>query len=213
MVLKRFNLPSSPPLTRGSGKERIWGKWICLERFFGATPVWVVWKSAVQFMGQQWQLDLLAIMFMDTPAIQFGRVRTANTNQQWWYYLADTARSQPRHESAGGTKARRNTRRSSWLCLCLQSEDQWRYKTNKRCTHSSVSKPSSASTTICQVLFIPLPNIMCPPWVLPQYLFCLHMWLCLSWHLCQSAQVWGSRKKLRYTTRSFVLFLNFFLLS
>ena len=58
-VLKCFNLPSSPPPTRGSGKERIWGKWTCLERFFGATPICVVWKSAVQFTGQQWQLDPL----------------------------------------------------------------------------------------------------------------------------------------------------------
>jgi hypothetical protein len=31
MGFKCFNLPSSPPPTRGSGKERIWGKWTCLE--------------------------------------------------------------------------------------------------------------------------------------------------------------------------------------
>jgi hypothetical protein len=31
MVLKCFNLLSSLPLTRGSGKERIQGKWTCLE--------------------------------------------------------------------------------------------------------------------------------------------------------------------------------------
>ena len=49
MVLKRCNLPCSSVPTRGSGKERIWGKWTCLERFFGAMPVCVVWKSAVQF--------------------------------------------------------------------------------------------------------------------------------------------------------------------
>jgi hypothetical protein len=51
MVLKHFNLPSSPPPTKGSRKERIWGKWTCLERFFGATPICVVWKLAVQFTG------------------------------------------------------------------------------------------------------------------------------------------------------------------
>jgi hypothetical protein len=52
-VLKCFNLPSNPPPTRGSGKERIQvgGKWTCLERFFGAVPVCVVWKLAVQFTG------------------------------------------------------------------------------------------------------------------------------------------------------------------
>jgi hypothetical protein len=31
MVFKHFNLPFSPPPTRGSGKERIQGNWICLE--------------------------------------------------------------------------------------------------------------------------------------------------------------------------------------
>jgi hypothetical protein len=60
IVLKCFNLPFTPPLTRGSGKERIRGKWTCLERFFGATPVCVVWKLAFQFIGQQQQLDPLA---------------------------------------------------------------------------------------------------------------------------------------------------------
>ena len=60
VVLKLFSLPFNPPPTRGSGKERIQGKWTCLERFFGATPVCVVWKSAVQFTGQQQQLDPFA---------------------------------------------------------------------------------------------------------------------------------------------------------
>jgi hypothetical protein len=51
MVLKCFNSPFSLPLTRGSGKERIWGKWTYSERFFGATLICVVWKSSVQFIG------------------------------------------------------------------------------------------------------------------------------------------------------------------
>jgi hypothetical protein len=45
MILKHFNLPYSPPPTRGSGKERIQEKWTCLERFFGATPACVVRKE------------------------------------------------------------------------------------------------------------------------------------------------------------------------
>jgi hypothetical protein len=48
LALKHFNLPCNLPPTRGSGKERILGKWTCLERFFGATPVFVFWKSEVQ---------------------------------------------------------------------------------------------------------------------------------------------------------------------
>jgi hypothetical protein len=39
---------------------------------------------------------------MDISAVQFGRVEIAYTNQQQWYYLAETARPQPWHESAGG---------------------------------------------------------------------------------------------------------------
>lgn len=52
MVLKHFNLPSSPAPTRGSGKERIREKWTCLERIFEANLIYVVRKSAVQFTGQ-----------------------------------------------------------------------------------------------------------------------------------------------------------------
>jgi hypothetical protein len=61
MDLKCFNLPCSPPPTRGSEKERIReeggalgvgrAEWTCLERFFGAIPICVVWKSVIQFTG------------------------------------------------------------------------------------------------------------------------------------------------------------------
>jgi hypothetical protein len=78
MVLKLFNLPHNQSPTRGSGKERIQGRWICLERIFGATPICVVWKSTVQFTGQQ----VVAASsthkhLMDTPIVQFGRVQLA----------------------------------------------------------------------------------------------------------------------------------------
>ena len=74
MVLKCFNLPCSPPPTRGRGKERIQGKGKCLERFFGATPIGV-WKSGVQLTGEQ--LDPLA----NASGIhQFSRSWVANTS-------------------------------------------------------------------------------------------------------------------------------------
>jgi hypothetical protein len=38
---------------------------------------------------------------MNTPAIQFSSVES--DEQQWWHDLAETARPQPRHESARGT--------------------------------------------------------------------------------------------------------------
>jgi hypothetical protein len=51
MVLKRFNFSFTPPPTRGSGKERIQGKWTSFKRFFETTPIYVVWKWAIQFTG------------------------------------------------------------------------------------------------------------------------------------------------------------------
>ena len=59
MVLKCFNLPFIPPPSRDSGKERIQGKWTCLERFFEGTPIFVR-KSVVQNTGQPQQLSLPA---------------------------------------------------------------------------------------------------------------------------------------------------------
>jgi hypothetical protein len=103
-----------------------------LERFFGGTSFCVVFKSAVHFT--------------DAPAVQFSRVRIANTKQQRWHYLAEIARLPPWDESAGRT--RRNVRRSSWLCLFHRSEDQGRLKANKHCLASSIRKPSSASVTV-----------------------------------------------------------------
>jgi hypothetical protein len=44
-------------------------------------------------------------------SIQFSRIRRANMNQQWWHYLVETARPQPQHQSAGGTRATRNAKK------------------------------------------------------------------------------------------------------
>jgi hypothetical protein len=56
MVLKCFNLTLAhhPPEVmekKGCGMWGVGRKWTCLERFFGATPICVVWKLAVQFIG------------------------------------------------------------------------------------------------------------------------------------------------------------------
>jgi hypothetical protein len=141
MVLKHFNYPCSPSAIRGSGKERIRGKWAPLERFFGATV-----SSGNQFSSQVKQAAAAHSTgkhFTDAPAVQFYRVGIGDTNQQWWYYLAETARPQPQLESAGRT--RRNARGSSQPCLSQGSEYQQRLETSKHCTASSISKPSSAS--------------------------------------------------------------------
>ena len=86
--------------------------------------------------------------FTDTPAVQFSSVRIANTNQQQWHYLAETARPQPQLKSAGGTRAK-----SSPLCLSQGSKDQQTHKTNKHCTASCTSKPSSVSITLWSPIY------------------------------------------------------------
>jgi hypothetical protein len=53
MVLKCFNLLFSLPPTRSSEEERTQGNGY-------ATPVYAIRKSAVQFTGQQQQIDPLA---------------------------------------------------------------------------------------------------------------------------------------------------------
>lgn len=101
MVLECCNLSCSPPEVV---EERIWvlwgsipkdmgfvGEYTCLESFFGATSIYVVWKLAIQFTGWQamaaWSTRK---HFMDTPAVQFGRVGIASINQQQWHYLSIT---------------------------------------------------------------------------------------------------------------------------
>jgi hypothetical protein len=83
MVLKCFNLPWSPPPSRGSGKGRLWGKWTYLERFFGATHICVVYKSAVQFTSlQAAATPSTRKHFTDTSAVQFDRVRFSSNKLQ-----------------------------------------------------------------------------------------------------------------------------------
>jgi hypothetical protein len=78
MVHKHFNVPCNPPPTRSNGKERIWEKLTCLERFFGATPTCVVWKSAVQFEGRQAvAAQSTHRHFTGKLVVQFGKVRLA----------------------------------------------------------------------------------------------------------------------------------------
>ena len=81
MVLKCFNLPSSPPPTRGSGKERIQGKWTCLGI--------VLWSNFhLYFLEISSSVHRSATApqstpkhLMDKPADLFYRVGLANLNQ------------------------------------------------------------------------------------------------------------------------------------
>ena len=83
--------------------------------------------------------------FMDTPAVQFSRVRIVNTNQPRWHDLAETARPQPnQHESAGGTRI---SREASVLCSAslnevkIREDEDWRQR--------SVAKPARQASRRC----------------------------------------------------------------
>ena len=140
----------------------------------------------------------------DTPAVQFSNAKIAHTNQQWWRHIAETARPQPWHKSARGT--RKDARRSSQLSFFQWSEDLWRWETSKCCTAICTSKLSSVNVTVHRLLFILPLNIKCPPQVLPQHVYYLSMWVCLSWH--HSANQPESSEAARnreHTTRRFLV--------
>lgn len=111
MVLKCFNLPSSPPPTRGSGKERIQVKWTCLEM--------VLWRksclhcqeisSSVHWPAAAAPLENTSWMHQQSSSVVSGE-------QQRWPGLAGVARPQPQYKSAERT-------RSSQLCLSVK----WKY--------------------------------------------------------------------------------------
>jgi hypothetical protein len=102
----------------------------------------------------------------------------ANTNQQRWHNLAETARPHPNwRESTGETRTTRDTRRDSLPGLFQQSENQQWCVTKKYCQASYASKLLSLS--------------------LGSYLYslqrsrvllgsCLSTWVCLSKTPCES---------------------------
>lgn len=158
-------------------------KWTCIERFFGATAICVVWKFAVQYTGQQWQ------HYTSSPVRQSGDSKHQSaavvlpSRKSRVIALAQVSRMD---------KANRNTRKGFSAVPLSWKQKSTRLETNKHCTIGSISKRSSASIT-GQVLCILPPN-MCPPWVLPQLT-----------SLCQSARVHGSSKKEQHTTRNILV--------
>ena len=72
MVLKCFNLPSSPPLTRGSRKERIPGKGTCVERVLWSNSHLCCLEISSSIHRSAAAAQSTSKQFTDTPAIQFG---------------------------------------------------------------------------------------------------------------------------------------------
>ena len=81
---------------------------------------------------------------------------------------------------------RKDTRRSSPLCLSQGSEDQGSHETHKHCTATCTSKPSSVSGHSVESYLYPL-NITCPPRAFPR-------------HCASNQGVCGSSKKLQHNT-------------
>ena len=91
--------------------------------------------------------------FMDTPTVQFSGVRIANTNQQRWHDLAETARLQPWHESV----SKRNPSGTPEVLGCFSL---WEAKISEDERPTSIAQlavPASQalSLSLCGVLFIP----------------------------------------------------------
>jgi hypothetical protein len=95
---------------------------------------------------------------MDTPAVQFSRVRIANMNQ---HYLAETARPLPRHSRSQqeGLSGMPGVLGCASLREAKSSKD-WRPSV----AQLAVSASQATSVTVCGFLFISLQT----SWVLPQ---------------------------------------------
>lgn len=136
-VCKHFNLPSRPPPTRGSGKERLIGQrriWTCLEI--------VLWsKSIISSLhkNQQQQVhpeetERLCCMWFGRsslgrfqspiariPAVQFS---SQDSKHELAAMALPSRNSQTSAESAGLTRTGWDAKQSSLSCLSQQSEDQ-----------------------------------------------------------------------------------------
>ena len=146
MVLKHFNFPCSPPPSRGSGEERIWGKWTCLEM--------VLWSNSC-----------LCCLEIGSSVHRSAAAAAQSTCKDFM--------EMPAVQSAGGTN--RNNRRNSPLCLTQGREDQQRLETHKHCTASYISKPSSASCNVHWVLFILSKHHMSSTCLASATAWCLHL--------------------------------------
>jgi hypothetical protein len=167
MVLTCFNLPCSPPPTRGSRKERIQGRWTCLERFFGATLTCVVRKSGSSFcrLGGSCS-SIYSKHFMDSPAVQTGRVGLA-TVVMWPSrdsQASDLAQVSRRDTEGCQEKFLAVPLSTNQRSVKTQKSNQWRLETNK--LYQQAKLPTSI--TVHWVLIILPPNITFPLQVLPQ---------------------------------------------
>ena len=82
IVHKHFNLPSSSPRAIGSGKQRIQGKWTCLEMVLQSKshlPHQEISRSVYRSAAA---VQSTCKHVIDTPELQLGRIGIANMNQR-----------------------------------------------------------------------------------------------------------------------------------
>ena len=151
MVLKCFNLHSSPPPTRGSGRKviMIWRKWTSLEML-----LWSKSHLCCQEISSSVHRSAAAAQsthkyFMDIPAVQSGVGRAAavaqsSRNSQ---ASAETARVSRRNQGQQGHQGKFfanqpkskevegscwHTTRSFSVCFSLQSPNKWSSTTQRK---------------------------------------------------------------------------------
>ena len=181
MVLKCFNLPCSPPPTRGSGKERIQGRCTCLETVFGATPTYVVWKSGSSFCRLGGSCSLIYHKhFMDTKAVQTGRVGLA-TVVMW------PSRDSPASDLAQVSRRDTEGCQEKFLAVPLSGKQRSVKSRDPQALHSYLYQQDKVCLRHSVKSYLYPPNITCLPCVLSQLRLCLST--CI-----QSAR--GSSKKL-----------------
>lgn len=116
MVLKCFNLPSSPPPTRGSGKERIQVKWTCLEM--------VLWRksclhcqeisSSVHWPAAAAPLENTSWMHQQSSSVVSGE-------QQEWPGLSLSTSQQREPEVLSCASQRNENMQDCWVLYILAS--------------------------------------------------------------------------------------------
>lgn len=165
MVLKCFNLPSSQPPNRGSGKERIQVKWTCLEM--------VPWRKSCLHCQEI------------SSSVHWSAVAAPLENTSWMHQQSSSVVSGEQQQ---------------WPGLSLSTSQQ------KEPEVLSCASQWNENMQDCWVLYILPPNIV-RPWVWCPHVSCLSMWVCISWHDCQSTQVVEFARSHQNTAR-FLVFLS-----
>ena len=169
MVLKCFYLPSSPLPTRGSGKERWIGQrrtWACLD-----TVLWGWFQSLLtgyqQLISHKYKVVALSTHKRYSQISNGSWIQKKLQDSANWPKSMEVARSQQNtpvvHFSLGSHdqqwSAKNHTVNQYHTVLLVKTSiskaQQWPAKNGKEYQYRR------ALSTVCWVILIPFPNIMC----------------------------------------------------